>query len=766
MKPIINITRTELRTFFYSPIAWLVLIIFSFQCGLSLTDNLSAAITDSHAGFRMFDLTGRLLAYFNGYFSSVHKTVFLYLPLLTMGLISRELSSGSIKLIFSSPINTTELVLGKYLAMLIYCLLMSLIAALAIIPAALSIGHFDYGLAFSGLFSTFLLISTYAAIGLFMSCLTAYQVAAAISTMVLLGALTYVGEIGKGTDTVRDITGFLSIAGRAENLRDGLMISTDMTYFALVIVFFLLLSMYYLSAKQKVTTLTFKTIRLTSVLAVFSLVCYTASKPALTYYFDFTATKQRTIANDVQQALQAIDGPMKVTTYVNLLDESYWEYVSPDHRKKDRDFWLPYVRFKPEIKFEYVYYYGKIDNPYLYQANPRSTDRQLAAKIADAYNLNMDKILPVEKLADKNILATQGNTTVRILEANGHKVPLRLFEGELDANPNQQDINDALRLLKEKPVRIAFLTGEAERRFDQPGDLDYKTTLAQLRKRHALVNHGFEFMTTTALTPVDSSVDVLVIADPRVEISPVKQYNIADYVDKGRNLLILGDPGSSSVLNPIVQQLGLRFKPGIIVQSHDGLAPTLAKMQIQPTAKILDYPKFESNIGGFITSTGITAIEANDKAGFSLFPILGNDPENNWMRSSGMLPDTGKVIFQSKLGDQRGKVLTAYGLKRQKDDHREQRILVFGDADWLTAPEVYRPYQQVGPHHNFQMTDAIFKWLSNGRFPRDIYQTPPPDSVIKGDKGSVFRFRIFFLGLLPGLLLATGAILLIRRRGK
>src|SRR5882724_4036500 len=137
MKTIIRIAKTELRTLFYSPIAWFLLIVFLVQCSITYTDQLgNAARTQEIGGIGleyMTQLTSRIFLSQNGLFASVMQKLYLFIPLLTMGLISRETSSGTIKLLYSSPVNVREIVFGKFLAMMIYGLLLVAVVAIFMI---------------------------------------------------------------------------------------------------------------------------------------------------------------------------------------------------------------------------------------------------------------------------------------------------------------------------------------------------------------------------------------------------------------------------------------------------------------------------------------------------------------------------------------------------------------------------------------------------------------------------------------------------------
>src|SRR4030095_16614017 len=143
MKTTIRLARLELSMLFFSPIAWLVLIVFAFQSGLTFTDKLKLYVGWQEAGSRLNFITFSIFSGPTGVFAEIQKNVYLYIPLLTMGLMSREISSGSIKLLLSSPVKLREIVLGKDLAMMVYCLLLIGLLALFTTAAAWSVGSFD-----------------------------------------------------------------------------------------------------------------------------------------------------------------------------------------------------------------------------------------------------------------------------------------------------------------------------------------------------------------------------------------------------------------------------------------------------------------------------------------------------------------------------------------------------------------------------------------------------------------------------------------------
>ena len=69
-----------------------------------------------------------------------------------------------------------------------------------------------------------------------MSTLTAYQVVAAVGTLTVLAILNFMGNIGQDIDFVRDLTYWLSLAGRSDKFLHGMICSEDAFYFIIVVV--------------------------------------------------------------------------------------------------------------------------------------------------------------------------------------------------------------------------------------------------------------------------------------------------------------------------------------------------------------------------------------------------------------------------------------------------------------------------------------------------------------------------------------------------
>ena len=283
MKTSQKIARLELSTLFYSPIAWFLLIVFLFQSGLTYLGNIQNSVLNQELGGEYLKylglLTNATFGFPFGMFMNMLSELYLYLPLLTMGLISREMSSGTIKLLYSSPIKISEIVIGKFMAMMAFCLVLVGILAIFGVTGIFNIQSADAGLIASGLLGIYLLLCAYSAIGLFMSSLTSYQVVAAISTLVVFALLNYIGTIWQGVDFVRDLTYFLSISGRTEQMIKGLISTKDVLYFILIVYIFLAFTVCKLQSGRETKSWLFTTGRYAAIFFSALLIGYVSSLP-------------------------------------------------------------------------------------------------------------------------------------------------------------------------------------------------------------------------------------------------------------------------------------------------------------------------------------------------------------------------------------------------------------------------------------------------------------------------------------------------------
>ncbi|WP_256002487.1 Gldg family protein [Pedobacter deserti] len=733
MKTILRIARLELSTLFYSPVAWLVLMIFPIQAGLDLTKFLQMLGRAHRMGQEFKEVTGQVFGTQYGFYAGVKNTLYLYIPLLTMGLISREIHSGSIKLLLSSPIKVIDIVLGKYLAISWYALFLLAILGLFGLAGAWSITHMDYKIVISGAIGLYLLICAYASIGLFMSSLTSYQVVAAISTLAVLGVLNFVGGLFQGVDAVRHITYFLSISGRTEQFINGLISTEDVIYFILVIVLFLSLTGIRLQSSREAKPLSVKLLRYALLIGFCCLIGYISSRPQLTGYLDMTMTKNRTLNANSVAIIKKMDKPLKITTYINLLDDNYY-LAKPESKSADEKYFMQYRRFMPDLTMEYVYYYDKSQNVNLYKNNPGLSDEAIARKVADIQGVAFEDVLNPAQIRKGVDLSTEENRLVRQLQYGDRTTFLRYFS-DMMIYPSEQEITAAIKRLvePEKIPVVTFLTGNEERSKDRAGDADYKTATGELTFRYSLVNQGFDVDTTSLQAgEIPAATSTLVIADPKIKFTATELQKINNYIARGGNLLLAVEPGRQSIMNPLIQNLGVTASGDTIIERSRDYAPDflLTTFTAQAAEKYKRYRVLKQD-SGLVSTPGATVLNYTTKSGFQVIPIL-----------------------QDRKGSAVAVTLT------RKLSGKEQRIMITGDADFMSSAALYRQRPET---KNFDFMTEMFSWFCYGEFPVDTYR-PKSRDVIKGDETALLVTRIFFFGILPGAVLIAGASLLIYRK--
>lgn len=145
LRLILRIARTELAVLFYSPVAWLLLVAFTCQVGFDFMNILTEIVKIKALGNTItFSVTAGFVLGLKGIYEVIQETIYLYIPLLTMNLMSREYSSGSIKLLYSSPVSSVQIITGKFVSMVVFALIFVIILALPTIVMFISVPQCRY----------------------------------------------------------------------------------------------------------------------------------------------------------------------------------------------------------------------------------------------------------------------------------------------------------------------------------------------------------------------------------------------------------------------------------------------------------------------------------------------------------------------------------------------------------------------------------------------------------------------------------------------
>jgi len=763
MKKIIQIARLELSLLFYSPIAWLLLLVLFVQMSLGFT----AALPNIQRASALSFLTSYLFTDPNqvGILSRILNDLYLYIPLITMGIISRETSSGSIKLLYSSPVKLTEVVYGKFAAMLAYNLVIIGVISLFVITGAWFIPHFDYPHILVALFAAFLLLNAYAAIGIFVSSLTTYQAVAAISTFVVLAFMNYIGTVGQGIDFVRDLTHSLSMPSRAERMIAGLLNTRDVIYYLVISGMFLAFTITKLEMERRAKSVIQQAGRYMLITLIGLSIAYITSRQPMIGYYDATDTKVNTLTKASQDLLKKMgDGPIEVTEYINGMDDSY-NKAKPNQRIEDIARWEPYLRFKPNINLKWVYYYDSIPGLTEQLVKGKSTFNNFVLFMTNIQKLELRNFLSPEEIHKQINLQVEGARVVMQLKYQGKNTFLRTFPAPDNAFwPKEAETGASLKRMIVNPPKIVFATDGYQRSMDKVGDRDYKSLLNTKTLRGSLINQGFDVDSVSLENgEIPTGISALIIADPRKAFGPIALSKLRQYLAEGGNALIAGEPGKQTVINPLLDSLGVKMLDGTLVQrskdySYGLVAPVLAAgaVAMDPGLQPFYAARFP------VSMPDAAALSYDEKGTFDIHPLLITDGQTSWLKKGKFTLDSAALTLEPGNGDEQGSFSTALMLTRPVKN-REQRIIVSGDADFFSNAELTRNNMQT---LNSGFALSIFRWFSYGEFPIDTSRPAPKDNISTLTKGSVKTLQILYYGVIPGTLFLLGLIILIRRKRK
>lgn len=234
MNNILCIFRREFRSYFDSPVAYIVLMFFLLIAGYFFTSNLFLI---NQANLRtLFGIVPLLFVFF--------------IPAISMRLLAEEKKSGTIELLFTYPIRDREIVIGKYLAAL--GLIATLLLFTLIYAFSLStLGDLDAGQAFSGYVGLFLLGAAYLAIGILASAITENQIVAFIIALAISFFFFILDKILFFVPSaLANILEYLAIEYHFQNVARGVIDTRNLTYFGSMIFVGLLLASHALSRRK------------------------------------------------------------------------------------------------------------------------------------------------------------------------------------------------------------------------------------------------------------------------------------------------------------------------------------------------------------------------------------------------------------------------------------------------------------------------------------------------------------------------------------
>jgi ABC-type uncharacterized transport system involved in gliding motility auxiliary subunit len=420
------------------------------------------------------------------------------------------------------------------------------------------------------------------------------------------------------------------------------------------------------------------------------------------YQTDWTAGGRNTISKDTRKLLTELTEPVTITAY-----------ASEDAvlREQIRDLVGSYQRFKPDITLEFV--------------NPDTVPEQVR----------------------NEGITVDGELVVHYHDRSEH----------VQSRSEQTLSNALLRVSRQEQRWIVFISGHGER--DPHGEAN--ADLGAFGKE--LERNGFKVQTVNlAENAIPNNTSLLVIAGPRVNLLPGEVAQIRDYVTNGGNLLWLGEPGKVAGLEPLAEQLGIAFLPGVVVD-----ATTQAFGINDPSFAIVTaYPNHAvtRDFKSITVFPEAAALEIRDDPHWQATPILST-LARSWTELGEL---KGEIQFDKNTDERAGPLDIGVALTSTEPSSGEstdasdtpphgQRVIVMGDGDFLSNT-------YLGNAGNLDLGLDMVRWLSHDDAFIDIRVKAAPDTTLELGRIAQAVIGLGFLIGLPLLLLGSGVVIWLRRR--
>jgi gliding motility-associated transport system permease protein len=227
----------ELRSYFVSPVAYLLLtmfaVIFGFffwnSVGYFIYAGMEAQLRDDATTMNINEQIIRPLL------ANLSVVGLFFIPIITMRLFAEEKRTGTIELLVTSPVRDGEIILGKWLAAVLLYLVMLLFTGISFFYL-FRYGNPDWKPLVIGYLGLLLQAGALLAVGTFISTLTRNQIIAGAATFgvcLLLWILEWVS--GFETATWAKVLAYFSVISHFDSFSKGLIDSKDVVFYVSMI---------------------------------------------------------------------------------------------------------------------------------------------------------------------------------------------------------------------------------------------------------------------------------------------------------------------------------------------------------------------------------------------------------------------------------------------------------------------------------------------------------------------------------------------------
>ncbi len=242
VRNILAIADKELRSYFASPIAYVIIGLFALLFGWFFYAFLNFFVEESQRammGGGAVNVNDRMI---RGVLQNAAVIILFVMPMITMRTYSEEKRSGTIELLLTSPLTDLQIILGKFLGAMGLFTAMLLVTSIDI-AILFRLGNPEWKPVLTGYLGLLLMGGCFVSIGLLISSLTKNQIVAGFMTFAVFLMLWVINWLGESSGpTARAILAFLSITDHLDDFTRGIIDTKHIVYYLSFITFGLFLT--------------------------------------------------------------------------------------------------------------------------------------------------------------------------------------------------------------------------------------------------------------------------------------------------------------------------------------------------------------------------------------------------------------------------------------------------------------------------------------------------------------------------------------------
>lgn len=354
MKDVKTIFIRELRSYFNSPVAYIVIIAWLLLSGWFFTSGLFLSNQAQISNF--FDLAPMFF-------------LLIVLPV-CMRLLAEEEKLGTVEILSTMPLQDWTIITGKYLAAVAVVKIGILLTLIYPISVAF-IGPLDWGVVISSYIGLIFLAAGFCAIGIFASSITKSQVVALIISVVCCFFFFILGKLlGIMPGGIVSVLQYLSIDYHLQSMGIGVIDSRNVIYFLSMIAFFLCFTFYfYRKAKHRILS-AMGTLVVLGIIIVANILSYN-----IFFRLDLSSGKVYSISRASVKMIRTLEDPIIIRAYMT----SKLPFPYNTRSKYVKDLLSEYkIKSRNKVKFEFI--------------DPQDQEKKMEAQRAGIYPLQFQEV--------------------------------------------------------------------------------------------------------------------------------------------------------------------------------------------------------------------------------------------------------------------------------------------------------------------------------------------------------------------------------------